>query len=749
MVTFNDLARENFGGIRSLAEGFESLVRNWGLSSEITGDVITPLQASGWRGDAAERASVTIVKVRNEIDAAFEEASGIAKALRSAHTELSAARADLDAAVKKAADLSMTVDHSTGSISWPAPKTSVDKSDPQQYHATFKKLAQEVAGDIAKALTRAATADAAAVTALSAVTGKDKTAFKPAPNNPEEQAKQAADILKLAGNVTDAQLDQLNKALKEHANDPRFTTAFYQNLGPDGFLKYYGQLALASADKGGRRPQAIEDLQKNLGTALATATNTRNYPRLSDEWEAGLRRAGSARADIFPPGKRGSISAQPFGYQILTNILRTGTYDAHFLNPIAEHVTQLSQLKGFWTSAPWIDGDFDQLRFLGHPGASRAGGFNPMAGVLEALAHNPQAALQYFHDPATAYDFDGSVKAFNQKNGYFDVLAKGGDDSPLQDVWKGHYFPGGHAESSGALAFGHALEAAATGRAFDAPQDTPLPQHTPEMSKLMKEVVERFGNTDGPALLRKDGAFADLAPSLGHLTADYMGDVQKAVTPYDKLLTTYGSPADLDRDHTAKLLGALGRNPEAFGAIAQAQQAYTTAHIQDIMLNRDAHGAQFTQAVNNAAHSGGAVAGIITAARTDTLVGDLKGQEKAYNDAIDRNAMWGKSVWSMTGGKLLGMVPGVGPGLSLPVNYFIDHEASSYHISLNAADPAMKAEDAGLAGATEAVKKAVENAAQGTGIPPLQVEDLSTGAANQSWDGMTGGAGLFTRAISV
>ncbi|MFI9360810.1 DUF6571 family protein [Kitasatospora sp. NPDC053057] len=738
MVTVHDLSASSFSGIEGLAESFESLVRNWEFSSELTGDVITPLQGAGWRGDAAERAAATIAKVRNELDAAFEEASAIGKALRDACTELNAAKADLNAAVKKAADHAMQVSIADGRVTWPAPKTAADKSDPN-YATTYEQLAKEVADDIGKALARAEAADAAAATALAAVTGKDATKFQPAPGSPEDQAKQAADILKLAGNATDAQLDQLNKALKDHANDPRFTTAFYQNLGPDGFLKYYGQLAAASADKGGNRPQAIVDLQANLGTALATATNTRNYPRLSDEWEAGLRRAGVARVDVWPAG-----GAQPFGYQVLSNILRTGTYDKHFLNPIAEHVTQLSEKDAVWTSDGWNVRDFNRFKFLGAP----QGGLNPMAGVLEALGHNPQAAMAYFHDPTTTYNVDGSVKAYNQENKHFDLLTRSGGDSPLQDVWTGRTELYGHAEQAGATSLGHALEAATTGRAYDS-QD-PLTPHTPEEADLMKKVVDRFGNGDGPKSLRAGAPFAGAAPSLGHMMAAYMGDVQAAMSPQDHTLTTYGTPVNnLRTEETAKLLGALGRNPEAFGAIAQAQQAYTTAHIQDVMLHQDVYGAQFNQAVNNAARSGGEVAGILTAARTDALVKEMHAQADAYNKSIDQNAMWGKAVWTATGGKVLGMIPGVGSGVSLPVNYFVDQLTSSYHITdVNTADPATSADVAGVGGPAGAAKQAVETAAQGSGLNTDQIEALSGGAANAVRDGANDSAGLFTRAVN-
>ncbi|MER7849963.1 DUF6571 family protein [Kitasatospora sp. NPDC096077] len=740
MSTYSDLRQETFKGIDTLASAFESLTRNWKLSSEFTGDILTPLQGSNWRGDAAERAAATITKTRNELDAAFEEAGAIGKALRDAHTELAAARADLDAALKRAADHSLTVDADGVNISWPAPTSDADKHDPT-YATTYKALAQSVGQDIGKAVARAKAADTAAAAALGGATGKSKTAFQPS-RGPEEQGEKAADLLKLAGNLSDAQLDELNKTLKANANNPQFTTAFYGRLGPDGFLKYYGQLAAASADKG-NRSTAIADLQKNLGTALATATDSHNFPHLSDEWEAGLRKAGATRVDILPGGNRAGGSVQPYGYLILANILRTGKYDPHFLNPVAEHVTQLSEMPGFFTTTPWLSSDLDRMKLLQ---GSKDGGFNPMSGVLDALGHNPEAATKFFSDDKTEYNLDGSVKAYNQKNDYLTALTAGGDRSPLQDILPGNgYIPSGHPESPGVLALGHALEAATTGRAFDADPDAPLPQHTPEMAKVMHDVVDRFGNGDGPKLLHKGADFAGLAPGLGDMTAAYMGDVQSAMDPSDKTLPCYGTPAKLDHDNTAKLLGALGRNPEAYGAIAQAQQAYTTAHIRDVILHRDIHGAEFDTAVFNAAHPGGQVTGILTSARTDALVHEMKDNAADYNRSIDENVKWGRKVWDMTGGKLLAPIPGAVP----VVNYVIDHTTSSYYIKdVNTADAATATYSSGISAAQNSVKAAVEQAAQGTGLNPQQIEDLSTGAAHAVGAGQSESTALFTEAVN-
>ncbi|MFJ9691758.1 hypothetical protein [Kitasatospora sp. NPDC101183] len=747
MSTYTNLRQETFQGLDTLATAFEGLTRTWTFSSELTGDVITPLRGSNWTGTTAEEAATAVTKARNELDAAFEEAGAIGRALREAHTELAAARTDLDAALKKAADNSLTVDATGAAITWPPPDPAAEKTDPhysEAYKETKRKLAEGVAADIAKAVARAEAADAAAATALGGATGTDRTAFRPS-SGPEEQGKQAADLLKLAGNLSDAQLDQLNKLLKDHANDPQFTTAFYNRLGPDGFLQYYGKLATASADKGGNRPQAIADLQKNLGLALASATDTHNLPHLDDAWEEGLRRAGYARQDIWPPNAPGHAQ-NPQGYQILANILRNGTYDPHFLVPIAEHVTQLSQGSGQWTSDRWSNDDFHYLTYLGLPPGAGHGGHNPMGGVLDALAHNPDASVQFFNGQATTYTMDGRVKAVGQDNHYIEILARPGADSPLRDVWPGHDAMRDHANAPLAESFSHALEAGVTGRPYGS-QDALTP-HTADQAGMMEKVVHVFGNKDEVRALRPGGDLAVMAPGLGHMAAAYMGDVQGALSPDDKSLPRFGHPAALEQAGTAKLLGALGRDPDAFGAIAQAQQAYTTSHIQDVFQHRADYGAHADAAVHNAAHAGGEVAGIITAARTQEIVHDVKAQTEAYNRGVAENSMWAKSAWLMTGGELGKAVPVVGPALAEPVKFYIDDISRNYYIESKFADPASLSQTDGANAASASAKAAVFDAARNSGMSVTEAEAMATDTANQVRYAHADGSAFFTSAVN-
>ncbi|MBV2153475.1 hypothetical protein [Kitasatospora sp. SUK 42] len=565
---------------------------------------------------------------------------------------------------------------------------------------------------------------------------------KPLGGAAEQEAKQAVDLMRLGDKASPTQIQQLEALLKAHSGDRGFATAFYTSLGPEGFLKAYGSMAEYSGYYGSEATKKVlTEVQADLGLTLATATNGDKQPHLTEEWQAGLRKAGATQYRLLPEQLQGG---NPYGYQILSNILRTGTYDPHFLNPIVEHMTQLSaENPGRWEDAVSKGGvPIVEAFFLGKDGS----GMNPLSGALEGLGHSPAAATKFFHDPATVYNEDGTVKATGQPNTYLKQLTGAGVNSILQDFQPDH---GPHftAAPQEALALGHALEAATTGRPYDT-TDGPMPPHTPEMSAVMKEVTDRFGNTDGPGLLKKGGLFENMDSSFGHMVASYMGDVQTAVDHNNHALPLNGAAANLDQGATQKLLGALGRNPDAYGTIAQAQHAYTTAYLQDIMSHKDRYGELFGEAITNASRPGGEVAGILTAVATDEVYNQKQQEMAAYNDSVDKKVGWAKQVWTATAGKAFGEIPGADKLLAFPTDSIFENIAKGYHIDTYATDFAADSYNSGRNAAAGAAETAIKDAATGKGLDPVYLETLATTAANGTKQGLADGV-VLTRAINA
>ncbi|MFE9422770.1 hypothetical protein ACFYNO_07395 [Kitasatospora sp. NPDC006697] len=746
MVTYQQLRDVNLSSLDALASDFEKLVRNWDLATAMADQLINPLEQSGWSGDAANAAGVVLTQTRGQIDLAFEEASALARALRDAHDQFDAAQKALRGVMDDASHQKLTIDDQ-GGISWRAAAAgSADAQNPA-YDSQRQHQAQGIAARVSAVLQQATEADQAAAAALAADTGTSTAGFNASPLGgiQDQEAQQAAQLLSLGAGATDAQIAQLDQLLKEHNGDPRFTTAFYEKLGPQGFLTDWALMDQSGDYANSKaRADALKDIQGNLGLSLANATDTRNVPHLSDAWEADLRKVGASHLQMVPGAPDAS---EPYGYQVLSNILRTGSYDAHFLDPIAEHVTQLTQANpSMWDAV--LNNHPDSLTELGFL-TTDGTGFNPMSGVLEALGHSPDAATHYFHDQATLYNPDGTVKGpADPSFKYVDLLTNEGPGSLGNGSYSvlmdrnttGDQFPENGLPSSGeTLALGHALQAATVGLAWDS-TDAPLPQHTDEMNAVMADVVNKFGGGDGPKLIAGDGAlFGNMNDSLGNMTAAYMGDVQSAVS--NTQMPGLGEHlAPLDQTATEKLVGTLGRDPGAYATIAQAQQAYTTAQVQDVMAHPDQH-PDLTTALDDAVHPGGMVQGLVSSGRASETLLNQQTSDAAYNAKIDQRAQWAQKIWEVTGGKKVGDVPG-GGYLNNKVDQIIQNTADAYKV-----DTSGQSTDRATAlmnsGAKSSASGAVLTAGAGMGLSRSYLTDLANHATLTGSDGFAAGYAIF------
>ncbi|MGW3045772.1 hypothetical protein ACWC9T_38495 [Kitasatospora sp. NPDC001159] len=740
MVTFSQLKQVDLGSLDSAAGDYEALVRKWDLTQRMQNEVIGTVEQSGWRGDAAGLANAKLTWARDQIHAAFEEASALAKTLRDAHTEITAAKQDLNTAIQNAVTNGLTVDDA-GTVHWPPPKTQADKHD-RDYATTWQATADTAAKAIGAAIDRATEADTAAANALGNDTGSDAYTFNATPVGglPEEEAKEATYILNLGDKATDAQLKHLHAMLQQDSGDPRFATAFYGNQDPQTFLAKYGAMA-QSADYANSpaRSQTVKDLQKDLGLTLATATDTKQPLHVSDDWETRLRAAGAKQIPV-PAGADPAHS--PYGYQIMANLLRNGKYDAHFIDPIAEHVTQLTEENPMrWDAATKATYPFTELKFIGVPDKDgNLRGINPMSAVLEGLGHSPEAATKFFHDTPTTYNPDGTVKSHGGENTYLKMLTDGGSRSLLLDQQYPPRPNPGTADPFDVTALGHALEAATTGRAYDDVHGK-FPPHTSDMNAVMQQAVNRFGTGDGPDLLNR-GLFSNLNSSLGNMTANYIGDVQGA-------LEGPGSGSNLFKaGEVERLVGTLGRNPDAYATIAAGQQAYTTAQIQDVLAHPELH-KDLAVAVENIAKPAGQVNGLITSAMVDEVYNKHTASDAAFNSAIDTKREIAGQLWSFAGDALKERAPLIGEGVDYEANQIMDNIAAGYKVDTHnaASDEAVTAKQNAETNAQQAIVNAVRDAGRNVGADPNYINDVARRAAQEENTGYGSGRDSFGTAF--
>ncbi|GAB7185095.1 hypothetical protein ATKI12_4926 [Kitasatospora sp. Ki12] len=766
MVGFHDLTNAKVDSLGAAAGAWDEVAAKLkALDGEWNSVVVAKINGSGWTGPSAESAKPALQRGNDQLNAAATEAGALASVLREAATEIQAAKDKLGALVAEATAEGLTVSPD-GTVSWPDPDKAV-KNDPQAatvYHDQYRAKAGDIRARVDGVLRDATEADQRACFALRTDASSDKDGSfngQAVGGGPEADARRAAQLVSRGNKLSDAELVELNSLLRSHATDPKFTTGFYQDVGPKGLLLFWNSMvgddnSVAGASEA--RWKQYQELQKNLGTALATATRTTNEPHLSDQWAADLRKAGAEPLWETPETTAGKPWV-PRGYQVLAGILRTGNYDPHFLNPIAEHVLQLDAkdthpTMRFWTPA-LVSRSPERLGFniLGQDGGA---GFEPVSGILEALAHSPEAATKFFHDQPTAYNTDGTVSPNGNAKpaDYLHYLAhdkefRGDTVSQDKDVVAG-------SRASGPVALGHALEAATSGHPYDDMPSAPA-KHLADQADVMNKVMKEFGRDEGGSLARITGGadpgapLAALRPSLGRMAADYMGDVQRAMSPWDHTLPVNGEPARLSTSDVRSVLNVIGRDPAAYGSVINAQQAYTTALIHGAFAGGETDTAKLAIPVENAANAGGSVAGVLNEARADAVFKQHAATDKAFNDAVQNGSFWAKTAFSTTIGGITDGVAGAA-GASKASDFIVDQILQGVTASVQqdttaaARDEAGHESDSGRNSNAISAAQAVRDAAKGSALTQAQIEDLAARVGGQAAQGGAVGGGANSTA---
>ncbi|MFJ7245620.1 hypothetical protein ACIQWA_13350 [Kitasatospora sp. NPDC098652] len=749
MVDFHELSTADFGSLDAAATAWTTVAQKLkSMDDDWNNTVIAQVNSECWVGNAADQARPGLKRTNDQLTDATTEANALASIFGDAATEFKAARTKLDKAVQDARTAGLTVG-SDGTVSWP-PADSATRHDPdglKDYQKEWRGKADTARAAIDAAVAEATAADERIAYALTSDSGTDKDhSFngKAIGGGPEADGTRAAQLARKGGDISDAELTELNSLLSSHQDDPKFATKFYQDIGPDGLIKSWNSMV---GDPGHYRDpkdprwKAYQDLQKNLGLNLATATRQSNQPHLSDEWAAALRKAG-AQPVWDKPYRASGLDYQPYGYQVLSGILMSGNYDPHFIDPIAQHVTQLdTNREKYWPAPPQAVADrVHGFNLLGGDGGL---GFQPTTAVMQALAHSPAAATQFFTEQPTAYNEDGTVNP-GGKAKPADYLTYYSHDKDWLPDTNSLRDPNALDQSrhAGPTAFGHALEAATTGHPYDVPADVPPKPHTADQANLMQRVVDTFGtHGDNGALddIKGDGKFSTMRTSLGHMTAEYIGDVQNSVVHSD-VLPVNGAPAHLNGAAVHGLLDALGRDPEAYGSVVNADQAYTTALVRG-HLDGSTDFPRLDADIRHDAFAGGIVNGILNEARIDEVHNQHAADDKAYNDALEKNVGYAKEAFNATIGKVTEKIP-LGSELSGQLVDSITEsviEANQRDTTEDGRQEARNYSSEAQQYAAQSIQQAIADASQTSGLSKADLDRISADATDNLLTGYAAG----------
>lgn len=504
-LTFTDLVEVDLGRLSTAVTDWKNTVDGLKTQAEnARKGMQAKSDAARWAGVNATVTREFVAKAAKEIADLHTEANSIYQVLDDAHTELAALQKQIRTAVQAdAPGLGIRVeDIGDGKVRcfFPHVRGDTDERTQEQLDAR-----QELEGRINGLLAHAAEIDASVARALRKSHGSDphNAGHSAYESLNDAQAERALELAHKGDKMTDQELAELNRLIRFNGRekDGEFATEFYQGLGgPEKTLQFYAEMSIDGTDAHASkvRLDGVRDLQKNMGFALANATDPDTAHHLPASWGSDFRRLGTQEI-----GWQQGQWNKPYGYQVLGGLLRYGNYDARFINPIAEHITQLHKEDPyrFLNNKPM--GSEDIYGF--NPSGRLGTGNDPLNSVLEALGHSPEASEKFFTDPPTAYNEDGTVKkdgkvdfksyldVFTDKD--FDWTVDTNDTNILADEDKTKTALG-----YGPEALGHALESATTGRPYDSDDTADAIRHTPERAQLVNDIVEKFGND--PALIR-------------------------------------------------------------------------------------------------------------------------------------------------------------------------------------------------------------------------------------------------------
>ncbi|MGW4160580.1 hypothetical protein [Streptomyces sp. NPDC004788] len=732
MLTFDDVVNAPVGKLKEAADAWSEMATKLEkLAEDARQGMKAKSDKARWEGANSDVTKPFIAKTAKEFEDAEAEAKGVKLLLADAYTSFKTAR---DALVRIRDEEGPAAGVHVDAKGKVMPRYDLEsdteaRHDPD-YPAALRKQKEAVAAwqhKIDRLVEDCADADDSLRRALAANV-KDDHDFSAATYKSldAEQVDRAAKLLKqvtgdggTARNV--AALRELEDLLDDNRDDPEFSSAFYRKLGAEGTLEAYTKMSLDATSLGPAgqdRANMVRDIQSDMGAMLGLATQKSSPDHLDAAWTTQLLHAGRKQIDV-----PGAGFAKLYGYQALGALLRDGKYDKDFLVSVGRDMVAMDKKNpNIWSES--MPADLN-ARFNLQEGGGK--GFNPLTGLMEAMAHNPDASAVFFDEP---------IREDTNKDGIVtlaDGALKGKDAQDVVDYALGKkpsddWYDTDHLgeQSPGQAAMGNALEAAVTGR-VPGDEDAAPVSHSKTMSSVMEKVVAKIGQA--PELVAAKpgdppGPLNGLSGSFGNMAAEYMPDLQATAENAAHQIKPFGVMANFDKAQMAQFLSAVGQDPHAYGAITNAQQAYTTALVSDVFQHPEKHG-DVGEAVRNAVHPGGEIAGMMSEARAQAVVDAKAHENDEYVKGVEENSKWTNRIIDAVGGKYIEMLP-VGGDV---VDWIKEDtaEAAVENAKDDKSDDSRREAASGYTKAEKVAKQAaasaVERAARGTDLTAAQIRE--------------------------
>ncbi|MFH9799401.1 hypothetical protein [Streptomyces virginiae] len=695
-----------------------------------------------WNGVTAAVARGFVDETAKEFEYAAKAAKGMHQVLADAHAAFKAARDELKRLAAEAPAAGFRID-ATGRVSAIPLPTEAERNaarhDPD-HQQTLNANRNAWQSRVNRAVENAQDADDSLVRVLQANAADEHDFSGPKFTTLDaEQAARAADLMKKVtgpgGTARNVEaLRELEELLDDNREDPEFSTGLFRTIGAEGTLQLYSAMSLDATSLGAAgkdRALMVANIQSDMGAMLGLATHKDVPGHLDAAWTAQLMKAGHKEMAVF-----GGVR-QIYGYQALGALLREGKYDTEFLTSVGRDMIAMDRKDpGAWEFHTPIG-----LETVLNQGPEGGRGFYPLTGLMEALGNNPDAATAFFNEPVREDSNEDGIVTKDDKP----VGGRHGNDRGMVDYMldKKPYMDGFDITPTGDLrpaqqALGDALVAAVSHRS-PGDEDAPPVAHTREMAAVMERIVEKIG--DKPELVDAkpgdpEGPLNGLSGHFGQMAAEYMPDIQAAADNTGRMIKANGVMAEFNKADMAAFIGAVGQDPDAYGAVTNAQRAFTTTLVNDVIAHRTEY-EEIDAAITVAVHPGGQIAGILSEARAEGTFAENGHKAEEYVKGVEDNAKWVNRVISAAGGKYLEMVP-----LAGDVVEWLQEDIAESVVERAKKDQADKTGEAdhkavldytqAQVEAGESAAQSVRKAAEGTGMNQRSIDALAGTASAQT-----------------
>lgn len=637
----------NFATLDQAVSDWDQLVRHLAeLKKQAEDGLHQTANSADWAGVNAQVTKEFIGKTAGEFGDAHTQATTIHHILGDTRDELRQFKKDLEAAITRGQAKNLTVISSGGgftvTMNIHPDRAAKGTTVPEHTESDVTALRDEVQG----ILNRATESDDSASKVLIAIADQSRTGFSDASYQDRDSAADAVeaaeDLAKIAGkdpkNLTPAEFDQVNEGLAKYRDDPLFAERFATRLGPQKTLEFWEGVNdfAVNPNVGRERLDKLDDLQRNLGMTLATATQSDSVDMTS--WKGNMIKLGEQ-----PIGRDGG---GPMGFQVMSNLMRTGDYDDQFLKSYGTALMETERKltrNGEHANLAWQQMGID-------PSLNRIGedsGSDPLTGYLKGLCNSPDAATDFFNEEYVSKDdspFERDTDG-NGKNGKVPL-------SNFQYLFEERDWPEesnlhGDEINTGRNNLALALEAAATGHPAGELPTADTPAHNDGQAKLFESIVASVA--DDNELLTGHSYMSD---SIGQITSEYLPDINRAMADdqdedITRLFPVAGSSASLNHRDAIALLVTVGQNPEGYAAVEVANKAYM-ANLMDYHMNPDlAAGARYSNdsqfAVDQVAYASGGVSGTLAVGRQEAVAGPADVADTEFDQSVGqwKNAVSG------------------------------------------------------------------------------------------------------------